>query len=99
MPVKVSISSEGTIIECRTMYQNETPNYGDPCANEEFYNQFNGKTQGDYEDTRIEIEPGDRKDYIADMDAITGATVTSSGYKLAIMNAFEDVKILKGGAN
>lgn len=97
--IKLAITAEGKVIDCLTMSQNETPNYGDGCANEDFYGQFIGKTENDYTDTRVEITPNDRKDYVSDMDAITGATVTSAGYKLAIMNAYNAVKIFEGGTN
>ena len=42
---------------------------------------------------------GAEKDYITDIDAIAGATVTSAGYKEAIMAAFACVEILEGGNN
>ncbi len=97
--IKVSISADGKMLSCETVYQNETQGFGDACSKAEFYEQFNGKTLSDYTDTRTEIEPSERKDYVSDIDAIAGSTVTSAGYKLAIMNAFNAVKILEGGAN
>lgn len=80
--IRVSMTKDGKIIDCLTVSQEETPNFGSACAEEEFYGQFVGKTEADYED----------------IDAIAGATLTTNGYKKAILRAFESVKILEGGA-
>ena len=81
--ITVSISSSGEIINCKTVSQKETDGIGSACADKEFYSQFNGKTQETYKD----------------IDAINGATITTNGYKTAILRAFEAVTLLKGGAN
>lgn len=80
--VRVSITPEGKIIDTLTVYQAESENYGAACAKEEFYGQFDGKTEENYRE----------------IDAISGATYTTNGYLKAIENAFKAVKILKGGA-
>lgn len=80
--IKVSMTKDGKIIDCLTVSQAETPNFGSACAEEEFYGQFVGKTEADYET----------------IDGISGATLTTNGYKKAILRAFESVKILEGGA-
>lgn len=80
--IKVSMTKDGKIIDCLTLSQAETPNIGDACANEAFYGQFVGKTEADYDA----------------VDGISGATLTTNGYKKAILRAFESVKILEGGA-
>lgn len=80
--IKVSMTKDGKIIDCLTVSQAETPNFGGVCADESFYGQFVGKTEADY-DT---------------VDGISGATLTTNGYKKAILRAFESVKILEGGA-
>ncbi len=104
--IRVAITAEGKMISCITVYQNETPKFGDACKEEWFYTQFEGKTQGDYTDTRTDIDMGEsmypnseRTEYVSDINAISGATVTSTGYKVAIMNAFNAVKIFEGGTN
>ncbi len=79
--IKVSMTPEGKIICCQTVSQEETANLGSACGEPSFYTQFNGKTQENY----TEIIP------------ISGATVTTDGYKTAILRAFEAVKILAGG--
>jgi len=80
--IKVSMTKDGKIIDCLTVSQKETQNFGDACADESFYGQFVGKTEADYET----------------VDGISGATLTTNGYKKAILRAFESVKILEGGA-
>ena len=80
--IKVSMTKDGKIIDCLTVSQAETPNFGSACADESFYGQFVGKTEADYET----------------VDGISGATLTTNGYKKAILRAFESVKILEGGA-
>ena len=81
--IKVSLTAEGVIIDTQTMSQNETNGYGAACADEAFYGQFDGKTEADY-DT---------------VDAISGATITTNGYKKAVQLAFNTVKALEGGVN
>ena len=76
------MTKEGKIIDCLTVSQEESKGIGDACANEKFYGQFDGKTETDY----------------GEIDAISGATITTNGYIKAIGRAFECVKILEGGA-
>ena len=79
--VRVAMTADGTIIDCITVSENETDGLGDACADESFYGQFVGKTEEDY----------------TEIDAISGATMTTDGYKQAISRAFAAVKTLKGG--
>lgn len=80
--IMVSATKDGTIIDCVTTYQAETKGIGSPCGEPEFYSQFNGKTEADY----------------SDIDAISGATYTTNGYKTAIGKIFEVIKLLEGVA-
>ena len=80
--IRVSLTSDGTVIDCLTLSQAETEGVGSVCAEESFYGQFRGKT----EDTYTQI------------DAISRATVTTNGYKKAILDAFTSVKIFEKGA-
>ncbi len=80
--VRVSVTADGKIIDCLTISQQESAGIGDACAKEEFYGQFDGKTEANYKD----------------IDAISGATMTTDGYKTAIGRVFAVVKILEGGA-
>lgn len=79
--VRVSMTPDGRIIDCLTVSEGETDGLGDACADESFYSQFAGKTEADY----------------TEIDAISGATMTTDGYKQAIERAFAAVNILKGG--
>ena len=79
--VRVSMTPEGKIIDTLTVYQAESENYGGACAKESFYGQFDGKTEETYQE----------------IDAISGATLTTNGYLKAIENAFAAVKIFEGG--
>ena len=80
--IRLSMTAQGQIIDCLTVSQKETDGIGSVCADESFYGQFVGKTEQTYEQ----------------IDAISGATMTTNGYKKAILRAFEAVKILEGGA-
>ena len=79
--VRVAMTAEGKILDCITVYENETDGLGDACAEESFYGQFVGKTQENY----------------TEIDAIGGATLTTNGYKQAIERAFAAMNVLKGG--
>lgn len=79
--VRVSMTPDGRIIDCLTVSQAETAGLGDACADEDFYGQFVGKTEADY----------------TEIDAISGATMTTDGYKTAIQRAYTAVAALKGG--
>ena len=80
--IMASVTPSGKIISCKTTAQKESEGIGDACAKPEFYSQFNGKEESNY----------------SEIDAIAGATITTSGYKTAISKVFEAVKILEGGA-
>lgn len=80
--IKLSISAEGKIINCLTVSEGETDGVGDICADSKYYSQFDGKTEGTY----------------TEVDTVTGATMTTSGYMKAIENAFKAFKIINGGA-
>lgn len=80
--IKVALTADGEIINCVTVSQAETDGIGSACANKEFYSQFNGTDETNYKD----------------IDAISGATITSNGYKTAVGKAFEAVKIMEGEA-
>lgn len=80
--IRVSITADGKIIDCLTEFQAESEGIGSACENESFYGQFVGKTEENYDQ----------------IDAISGATMTTDGYKKAISRAFNCVKIFEGGA-
>lgn len=47
--IRIALTADGKIIDCYTVYQSESTGFGDVCATEEFYSQFAGKTQDNYE--------------------------------------------------
>lgn len=81
--IRICLTPEGKILDVITTFQEESKGIGDACANEKFYGQFDGKTEGNFKE----------------IDAIGGATMTTNGYLEAIETAFASVKILEGGAN
>ncbi len=78
--IKASATKDGKIISCITESQKETDGIGSACGEKSFYSQFNGKTEADY----------------SEIDAISGATITTNGYKTAISKIFAAIKILEG---
>lgn len=78
--IKASATKDGKIIACETVSQSETDGIGSACADASFYTQFNGKYQNNY----------------SEIDAISGATITTNGYKSAVSKIFEAINILKG---
>ena len=80
--VRVCVTPDFRIIDCLTVSEAETDGLGDACADESFYGQFVGKTEENYKE----------------IDAISGATLTTNGYTQAIERAFNAVRTLNGGA-
>lgn len=80
--IMISATADGTIIDCKTTYQAETDGIGSACADAEFYAQFIGRDEATYKD----------------IDAISGATITTNGYKTAVGKIFEVIKMLEGVA-
>lgn len=81
--VRTCITPDKKIVDCLTVSEAETDGLGDACADESFYGQFAGKTSENY----------------TEIDAISGATMTTDGYKQAIKRAFEAIDTINGGVN
>lgn len=79
MKLICGIKSDGTIEQCKTLSHSETSGLGSKTAEDPYRTQYNGKTA----DTYTEI------------DAITGATISSNAYQKAIKSAFEAYEIVK----
>ena len=80
--VKVSISKDGKIIDSLVVYHSETETPGGAAlSNPDFIGQFEGKTKDDYNT----------------VSGVSGATMSSDGYKEAIKIAFDAFELLKGG--
>ncbi len=78
--IMICATKDGVVIDCVTTYQSETEGIGSVCAEPEFYSQFDGTDESTYKD----------------IDAISGATYTTNGYKTAVGKIFEVIKILEG---
>ena len=77
----VVIDAEGKILDAQTVSHNETPNFGGLKLEDGALNsEFIGKDET----------------AIGEVDVKNGATITSTAYKNAILNAFSVVKILEG---
>ena len=79
--IKACISDDGKIIDIITTKQAETEGLGSDCEKESFYSQFVGKVDSNY----------------TEIDSISGATMTTDGYKAAVRDAFATYKIITGG--
>jgi electron transport complex protein RnfG len=100
--IKLSISADGKIIDVVTVSHDETKGYGDACANEDYYEQYKGKADGDIK-VSSNSYAGYTDDLIApdctDIGVIAGATNTTIGYQKAVKLAFKAFELLKGGNN
>ena len=94
--IKLSISADGKIIECKTEDQRETAGVGDVCASEDYQNQWAGKENGDV--TVVVGVPGYNTDLVpagsTDLGAIAGATYTTQAYQKAVKAAFAAFELL-----
>ena len=79
--IKLAVTADGVIISTLTTSEEETDGIGDACAKPGYYEQYNGKTSETY----------------GDVPQISGATITSDGYKNAIKQAFAALELIKGG--
>ena len=78
--IRLALSEAGKIICCMTVSEAETDGIGDACADYEFYSQYNGK-----DITTLE-----------GVETISGATVTSGGYREAVKLALLTLGAVKG---
>lgn len=79
MKLICGIKSDGTIEACKTLSHSETSGLGSKTAEDPYRSQYNGKTS----------------DTLSEVDAISGATISSVAYKSAIEDAFEAYEIVK----
>ena len=85
----VGITADGKVYNTAVLSHSETPGLGAKCTTDEhFKNQFKG------------FDPSVKKLSVkkdgGDVDAITASTITSRAYTLAIKNAVEAFKTIKG---
>ena len=79
MKLICGINSSGEIEECKTLSHNETSGLGSKTAEDPYRSQYSGKTA----------------DTLNQVDAITGATISSNAYKNAVTDALEAYKTVK----
>lgn len=85
----VGVDKDNKITGIDITSQSETPGLGANCSNEEFKNQFIGKT------SEITVVKNNAKDN--QIDAITSATITSKAVTNGVNIAVEAVKSIEGG--
>jgi electron transport complex protein RnfG len=86
----VAVSPDGTVIDYDIMSHNETPGLGDNAAKEPFKSQLKGKKS---EHLIVVKDPSNKED----VQAITGATITSRAVTKGIKEAVEQVTKFAGG--
>lgn len=79
MKLICGIKSDGTIEACKTLSHSETSGLGSKTAEDPYRNQYIGKTS----------------DTLEEVDVISGATISSTAYKNAIVDAFEAFNAVK----
>lgn len=79
MKLICGMKSDGTIEQCKTLSHAETSGLGSKTAEDPYRNQYSGKNS----------------DTLSEVDAITGATISSNAYKNAIEDAFKVYDMIK----
>ena len=79
--IMVGFEPDGSIRNIAVLEQKETPGLGTKIKNEKFIRQFRGKHPSSY-DLRVKKDKGD-------VDAITGATITTRAYGEAVQLAYD----------
>ena len=79
MKLICGIKSDGTIEACKTLSHSETSGLGSKTAEDPYKSQYNGKNA----------------DTLSEVDAISGATISSVAYKSAIEDAFKAYEMVK----
>ena len=79
MKLICGMKSDGTIEQCKTLSHSETSGLGSKTAEDPYRNQYSGKSA----------------DTLSEVDAITGATISSNAYKNAIEDAFKAYDMVK----
>ncbi|MBT8271616.1 MAG: FMN-binding protein, partial [Bacteroidia bacterium] len=79
--IMVGFDPDGTIRNIAVLEQKETPGLGTKIKNEKFIRQFRGKHPSTF-DLRVKKDKGE-------VDAITGATITTRAYGEAVQLAYD----------
>ena len=86
----VAVSKEGKVIDYNVLSANETPGLGDNASKDFFRNRFKGKTS----EALIVVKDPYNKENI---DAMTGATITSTAVTKGVKEAVDEVNAYAGG--
>ncbi len=87
----VAVDPEGKVLTYKILTSKETPGLGDNASKKEFTSQFTGKTT---EHLIVTKDPSDTEE----IQAMSGATITSKAVTLGVKAAVEEVQTyLKGG--
>lgn len=87
----VAVGPDNKVIKYTILSSNETPGLGDKASKPAFSDQFAGKT---IDNLKVTKDPSDKED----IQAISGATISSKAVTLAVKNAVDEVsKLAKGG--
>lgn len=86
----VAVTPEGKVIDYNVLAMNETPGLGDKGAKSPFRDQFAGKAGADL----VVVKDQTKKNNI---QALTGATITSRAVTKGVKEAVDQVTALTGG--
>lgn len=86
----VAVKPDGEVIDYSITTSNETPGLGDNASKEPFKNEFKGKKEANLTVTK---DASDKDD----IQAMTGATISSRAVTLAVKNAVHEVTDFTGG--
>lgn len=89
--VMVGVNADGTVNAVELLQINDTPGLGMNAKNPEFLEQFNNKTAGIGVNKNAPAEN--------EIQALTGATITSSAVTSAVNTALNNYAKVTGGAN
>lgn len=88
--IMVAVSTDGKVIDYNILSMNETPGLGDNAAKDFFRERLQGKTSADLIVTK---DPSNKKN----VQAMTGATITSRAVTKGVKEAVDQVAAFTGG--
>ncbi|MBQ7726634.1 MAG: RnfABCDGE type electron transport complex subunit G [Clostridia bacterium] len=92
--VMTAVDPQGTVQSVAILdVSNETPGLGQNAAKENFYRQFSGKTAG------ISLLKNGAQEDQNEINAVTGATITSTAVTRAVNEALDQFEAIKEDSN
>lgn len=89
--VMAGFNLDGSIRNVVVLEQNETPGLGTKVKDDKFIKQFKGKDPSSF---KLQV----KKDQ-GDVDALTGATITTRAFTEALQNAYDAFKVYQTNSN